>query len=102
MGAWCELCDMEQVFCSHGLAERRKAVAAHVPRLLISRSNIAHFPGCPHKGDDVDFRGWGELTAPRAWERLGNGERLQATGGDRPDRVAQSRCEQCIAHGPWL
>lgn len=94
----CELCDLDFCQCVHGLAARRRAPGSH--RLLISPSNLAHFPGCGHKEDD-NYSQWAELDTPGAWERLGNGERLPATGGARPDRIATGRCEDCIHHGPW-
>ncbi len=71
------------------------------PRLLVSPSGKAHFPGCPHKGEDPDYSQWGEITTPRAWEVLGGGQPVPATEGARPDRVALSRCEDCASHGPW-
>jgi len=52
--------------------------------LLISPRGVAHFAGCLHKGDDRDYSKWAWLSLPRAWERLGNGEILRATGGHRP------------------
>ena len=69
--------------------------------LLVSPSNIAHFPQCPHKGDDPDYTRWAEIDTPNAWQRLGNGEQLPATGGARPDLIAMARCQDCIDHGPW-
>ena len=99
--AYCELCDMDRAYCVHGLAERRATASVGVTSLLISPRGMAHFPGCPHKGDDPDYSDWAELDVPRAWERLGNGEQLRATGGARPDRVASARCEDCVDHGPW-
>jgi hypothetical protein len=62
---------------------------------------MAHFPGCPHKGDDPDFSYWGSLDLPQAWQLLGNGEHLLATGRKRSDLVATSRCQTCLGHGPW-
>jgi hypothetical protein len=62
---------------------------------------MAHFPGCSHKGDDPNFRNWGTLDVPQAWQRLGNGEQLRATGGEHSDLVAISRCQTCLSHGPW-
>src|ERR1022692_810028 len=79
--AYCELCEMDRAYCEHGLTERRRAVATDASRLLISPAGMAHFPQCPHKGDDPDYSRWAELDAPRAWQRLGNGEELRATDG---------------------
>src|SRR5215471_13200439 len=98
--AYCARCEMDLAYCEHGLAARRKEASANEGRLLISRNGLAHFPGCPHK-DDGNFNGWAVLDTPRAWERLGNGEQLAATGGARPDRIALDRCKDCVAHGPW-
>lgn len=72
-----------------------------VGQLLISPSGMAHFPGCPDKGDDPDYSRWATLDVPRAWERLGNGEQLAATSGKPPDLVAKSRSQDCVSHGPW-
>jgi hypothetical protein len=98
---YCELCDLDRDSCPHGLADRRAESGRRVPRLLISPSNQAHFPGCPHKGDDVDYSDWGELDTAEAWQRLANGEHLPATGGARRDRIAIARCRDCVDHGPW-
>lgn len=104
---WCELDDMDDAFCEHGrLEERRAAAAARQARialatLRISPRGMAHFEGCPHKGDDPDLSEWATLDTPHAWARLGNHERIQATGGERPEIVATSRCSDCLAHhGP--
>jgi len=94
--AYCELCDMDREFCEHGLAERRRNSIATIRELLISPSGMAHFPGCPHKGDDPDYRRWASLETPRAWERLGNGEQLEATGGEFPSLLARTRCQDCV------
>lgn len=100
--AYCEHCEMNLAYCEHGLAERRQTISnSAVSLLLISPRGVAHFPGCPHKGDDPDYGHWAELDAPGAWTRLGNGERIRATGGNRPDLVAQARCRDCVDHGPW-
>jgi hypothetical protein len=99
--AYCDKCDMDREFCEHGLTERRRNAAASASRLLISPNGIAHFPGCHHKGDDQDYSRWAELDTARAWERLGNGEQLQATGGPSPDLTARTRCQDCVSHGPW-
>jgi len=53
--------------------------------VLISPSGIAHIPQCPHKGDDPDYSRWAEIDTPDAWQRLGNGEHVRATGGSCPD-----------------
>jgi hypothetical protein len=94
---------MEQDVCAHGVKDRKAAtrrIAAG--KILISPSNMAHFEGCDHKGDE-DFSDLAEIDAPGAWQRLGNGEHLPATGGGRPNRVATSRCQQCVQHdGPWI
>ena len=74
------------------------AASADVP---ISPGGVAHFAGCLHKGGDLDYSGWASLSQPRAWERLGNGELLPATGGQRPSLIARSRCRDCVSHGPW-
>jgi hypothetical protein len=92
---------MERDNCPHGLSERRAAVTTTVTSPLIAPSSKTHFRGCTHKGDDPDYRQWGKLDTPNAWQRLGNGESLKATGGQHPDRVATTRCQSCVAHGPW-
>jgi hypothetical protein len=48
--------------------------------LLISPNGMAHFPGCPHKSDDPGYGRCAEFDTPRAWERLGNREHVQAAG----------------------
>lgn len=98
---YCEFCDMSRESCPHGRAEQHAATAASTGLLLVSPRGMAHFPGCPHKGDDPDLSDWGALEAPQAWQRLGNGEHVRATAGDRPDLVAISRCQTCLGHGPW-
>jgi len=99
--AYCDLCDMDREFCEHGLAERRQDAVATSGGLLISPNGITHFAGCPHKGDHQDYSKWAELDVPRAWERVGNGEKLRATGGQSPALIAADRCKDCVSHGPW-
>lgn len=98
---YCELCDLDRDFCPHGLADRQTEKVHSVRVLRISPTGVAHFDQCPHKGDDPDYSRWGELDAPDAWQRLGNGEALPATGGERRDLVANRRCLDCVGHGPW-
>jgi hypothetical protein len=83
------------------LEERRRSSTVADGELLISPNGMAHFPGCTHKGDDANYSRWAKLVMPRGWERLGNGERLRATGGECADLVAVSRCRDCLSHGPW-
>jgi len=99
--AYCDFHDMNRDNCPHGLNERQTAASTVATSLLIAPSGMAHFPGCPHKGDHPDYSQWGELDAQSAWQRLGNEESLKATGGRRPDRIATTRCKDCVAHGPW-
>lgn len=96
----CDRCDMDLSFCEHGLMARRDE-AARSAAVRISPRGVAHFDGCPHKGDDPDYTRWGELVAPGAWQRLGNGEHFEIEDkGGRP-LTAQSRCLDCVEHGPW-
>lgn len=97
---WCPIDDLPLAQCEHGLKAQR-ATRAYTSVLQISPRGYAHFPGCAHKGDDPDMSAWGELDNPGAWTRLANGEQLRATGGARPDRVATTRCLDCVDHGPW-
>lgn len=99
--AYCDLCEMDRSYCVHGLGERRQTTSANASILLVSPRSVAHFPECPHKGDDRDYSRWAEINTPNAWQRLGNGEELQATGGSRPDLIAKTRCQDCVDHGPW-
>lgn len=97
----CELCDMDLQFCWHRLTKRHVGSAACAGRLLISPNGMAHFPGCPHKGADADYTRWATLDMAQAWQRLGNGERLKADGGEQLNLVARIRCQDCVGHGPW-
>jgi hypothetical protein len=92
---------MDREFCEHGLMDRRGSAVTNVRELLISPAGMAHFPGCPHKGNDPDYSHWASIDTPRAWERLGNGEQLAATGGICLGLVATIRCRDCADHGPW-
>ena len=96
----CPLCDLELGWCQHGRQATQKERSSSAT-LLISPRGMAHFAGCPHKGDDENFTLWAELEAPLAWSRLGNGEKIPATGGQRPDLFASTRCSDCVEHGPW-
>jgi hypothetical protein len=99
--AYCDLCEMDRSYCVHGLEDRRQAASSNASVLLVSPRGMAHFSGCPHKGDDRDYSRWAEITSPNAWQRLGNGEELQATGGSNLDLVARTRCQDCVGNGPW-
>jgi hypothetical protein len=99
--AHCDKCDLDREYCEHGRAEGLRKAAVTSSRLLISLKGVAHFPGCHHKGDHSDYSRWAELDTARAWERLGNGEQLQATGGPSADLTAKTRCQDCVNHGPW-
>lgn len=99
--AYCELCELDRDSCEHGLMERRRNAAAIADRLLISPKGVVHFRGCHHKGDDPDYSRWACLDTPCAWERLGNGEQLAATGEQNPGLMARTRCQDCVSHGPW-
>jgi hypothetical protein len=96
----CSVCDLEMDWCEHGLGAVRKERAASAT-LLISPRGMAHFAGCPHKGDDDNLTLWAELDTPSAWFQLANGQELLATGGARSGLVATSRCSDCVEHGPW-
>jgi hypothetical protein len=98
---YCDLCEMDRSYCVHGLGERRQAASGSASTLLISPRYVAHFPGCPHKGNVPDLSRWAEVNAQSAWQRLGNGEELRATGGSRLDLIAKTRCQDCVDHGPW-
>ena len=82
--AICPLCDLELDWCVHGLQATQKERASSA-MLLISPRGMAHFAGCPHKGDDDDLTLWAKLEAPVAWSRLGSGEKIPATGGQPPE-----------------
>jgi hypothetical protein len=99
--AYCNRCEMDRSYCVHGLEDSRQAASSNASVLFVSPRGIAHFPDCPHKGDDPDFSRWAEINTPNAWQRLGNGQALQATGGSRPDLIARTRCQDCVDHGPW-
>lgn len=98
--AWCELCDLDREQCEHGLAERQAQAQRHAG-LRVSPRGIAHFDGCPHKGDDHDYERWGELPDPSAWQRLGNGEHPEVQDGRGERLVVTARCADCVEHGPW-
>jgi len=72
--AHCDSCQMERSYCVHGLAEPRRKASTSASILLISPSNTAHFPQCPHKGDDPDYSRWAKIDTPGAWDV--NGARI--------------------------
>jgi len=59
------------------------------------------FRSVPTRAMIVTTAAGAEINTPNAWQRLGNGEELQATGGSRPDLIAKTRCQDCVDHGPW-
>jgi alkylated DNA nucleotide flippase Atl1 len=64
----------------HSSELTQPSTAASTTRLLISPRGIAHFPECPHKGDDPDYNDWQNLTCRTpggAWE-MGSVFLLQA------------------------
>ena len=79
--SYCELCGLDRDQCEHGYADRQAAMARPSPvnLVLVSPTNTAHFPGCPHKGDDGDLSDWGEILITNAWERLGNADTIACT-----------------------
>jgi hypothetical protein len=96
---WCDLHDMDRAYCPHAAADRltRRMRASFI---RVSPRGIAHFDGCPHKGDqDTDYSRWGTVGSD-SWQAIGNGRPVQATGG-RTDLQARHRCSDCVAHGPW-
>lgn len=97
----CELCDLPRSQCPHGRAEASQARSIQARELLVSPAGLAHFPGCPHKGEDDDYSRWGVINLENVWTRIGNGEQIQATGGENPVLIARDRCRDCIEHGPW-
>lgn len=91
----CERCDLPVGQCEHTRAPKRQA-QPEPDLILISPREMAHIPGCPHKGDDPDYSNWAEIrNIPRAWERIGNGEALDATGGANKNLQAKIRCKDC-------
>ncbi len=86
--------------CEHGLQERQ-ADQARVAALRVSPRGMAHFDGCPHKGDDPDYERWGHIAELGAWQRLGNGEAIATVDAAGRRLVATSRCSDCVDHGPW-
>ena len=94
---YCELCEMENC-ADHGPgragAALRTAQRLANAEIQVSPRNIAHFPGCLHKGNDQDFAEWGFIRGLKdAWTRPGNGEQLATNAG--VERVATSRCSTC-------
>lgn len=76
-----------------------------VPGFLeVSPEQVAHFPGCPDRGEDVDYDAWGLVTRATglAWRELGEGTPVPCDSGPRSSLVALSRCATCDGHGPWL
>ena len=97
---WCELCDLDRSTCIHGLRDRQTARERQAV-VLISPQGMAHFDGCPHKGDDPDFSKWGRLDGNDAWQRIGNGESIDTVDSAGQEFVVTARCSDCVDHGPW-
>ncbi|WP_433871051.1 hypothetical protein [Saccharopolyspora sp. CA-218241] len=91
----CERCDLPVGQCEH----TRPRVDHDV--VLISPRKKAHLPGrCVHY-NDTGMGDWGEIRGVvRAWERIGNGETLTATGGGNPALSTGSRCIDCVGSVP--
>lgn len=70
----CESCDLPLDQCEHGRPTLSRMAAPKV--LDVSPTEMAHLPGCPHKGDDPNFSHWGLITqeTAAAWQALGNGQ----------------------------
>ena len=101
--SYCEVCDLDREHCAHAFADHEvKRKIIDTASLLVSPRGVAHFEGCPHKGDDADFSKWGRIDrVPNAWQRLGHGETMPANAGANKGLRACSRCHDCNAHGPW-
>lgn len=98
----CELCDLPVTQCQHGRAAQHRP---SVPQQLeVSPARKAHFPGCPHKGDDKDLSRWGLITTgtAAAWQALGNGQVAVTDAGSQVGLIANARCTTCDSHGAWL
>ncbi|HCX84702.1 MAG TPA: hypothetical protein DHV14_06130 [Micrococcales bacterium] len=79
------------------MAARERAAA-----LRVSPRGMAHFDGCPHKGDeDDDYSKWGSIDEPGAWQVLANKERIESVTAEGKLLIAESRCSTCVEHGPW-
>ena len=62
--------------------------------VYVSKTGIAHLPGrCMHQLKKN--LAWGIIDQRGAWEAIGKGQQIQATGGRRPELVATSRCSAC-------
>lgn len=96
---YCELCDLDDSTCQHGLA-RRTAARERTAALLVSPRGMAHFDGCPHK-EDPDYSRWGTIDRHGAWQALANGEEIETVSEAGAPLVATSRCLDCVQHGPW-
>lgn len=98
--AWCDVCDLERSMCVHGLHDHQIAREQAAP-VRVSPRGMAHFDGCPHKGDDPNYDLWGQVNEKGAWQRLGNGESIRVVDATGHELVATSRCSDCVDHGPW-
>ena len=97
---WCDLCDLDRATCVHGMADRTTA-RARTAVVLVSPRGVAHFDGCPHKGDDPDYARWGRIEGVDTWQVLGNGGHLPTVDTLGRPIIATKRCLDCVDHGPW-
>lgn len=91
-----ERCELPVGQCEHTRPALARSRPDHSNVVLLSPRNVAHLTGCSHN-DESNLVGWGEIRdVPRAWERIGRGEVLKATGGENLGREARSRCLDCV------
>lgn len=107
----CEICELPITQCRHGLAEKKRASLVDA-MVRVSPNNVAHLDGCPHKGDDMDYKGWGEIHESGAWQHLCSTvppedkglsvvADLVTTHGDVIGLEITHICWDCREHGYW-
>ncbi|CCH34981.1 hypothetical protein ABZ816_20680 [Actinosynnema sp. NPDC047251] len=91
----CARCELLVGQCEHTRTTAARRANPH-DLILISPARVAHLPGCHHNNPADFVKNWAEITGdPRAWERIGNGIPVPATGGAAPGLVAVRRCDDC-------